>query len=80
MLGLNQLIDAQKEGEALLTSLTDDEKTIIQHYSYAAAEGLMQLGSQQKAAVNEIVMNAFRNGIGLGLQVRVINGELKRRS
>lgn len=79
MLGLQQLIDAQKQGERLLTNLTDDEKVIIQNYCYAAAGGLMQLGAQEKAHVNEIVMNAFRNGIALGSQVTITNGEIRRR-
>lgn len=79
VLGLQQLIDAQKRGEQLLTSLTDDEKVIIQNYCYAAAGGLMQLGAQNKAHVNEIVMNAFRNGIALGSQISISNGEIARR-
>jgi hypothetical protein len=79
LLNLQQLIDAQKRGEAQLTNLTDEEKTVIQAYCYAAAGGLLQAGVQNKAQFDEIVMNAFRNGIALGCQVEITNRAINRR-
>lgn len=79
MLGYQQLVEAQVKGEAQLSKLTGDERTIMQGYADSAADGLLQLGARQKASVNDIVLNAFRNGVALGTQIAIVNGIVERR-
>ena len=76
---LEQLLEAQRKGEALLMSLTEEEKTILMGYSYLAAGSLMQLGARQGAAVNDLVMNGVRVGIALGSQINISKGAITRR-
>jgi len=77
MIDLKEMIQRQQNGAMLIENLQADEKAILQHFCSLSAEGLLQLGEQRKAPVNEIVLNAMRNGIALGLQLIVENGEVK---
>jgi len=77
MIDLNEMLKRQQNGAMLIENLQSDEKTILQHFCSLSAEGLLQLGQQRKAPVNEIVINALKNGIALGLQLMIENGEVK---
>lgn len=79
MLNLQQLIEAQKTGSQAIDTLTEDEKIILQYYAQVAAEGLISLGHQHQATQNEVVMNAFRSGVGLGLRVSISGGKLSNK-
>jgi len=79
MLDLQKLLKEQQAGEKLLTSLTEQEKTVLSHFCWLSGNGLLELGTKQKASVNDVVMNALRNGIALGLRVSVVNKEIKER-
>lgn len=77
MIDLKDMIQRQQNGAMLIENLQPDEKSILQHYCSLSAEGLLQLGSERKAPINEIVINAMRNGIALGLQLMIENREVK---
>ena len=77
MIDLNEMIKRQQNGSALIEQLDTDEKEILQHFCSLSAEGLLELGKQRNAPVNEIVINALKNGIALGLQLMIENGEVK---
>jgi len=77
MIDLNEMIKRQQNGSALIEQLDTDEKEILQHFCSLAAEGLLELGANRKASMNEIIINAMKNGIALGLQLMVENGEVK---
>jgi len=76
MIDLKEMIKRQQNGAMLIESLQTDEKAILQHFCSLSAEGLLDLGKQRNAPVNEIIINAMRNGIALGLQLMVENGEV----
>lgn len=77
MIDLNEMIKRQQNGSMLIENLNQDEKAILQHFCSLSAEGLLQLGAERKAPVNEIVINAMKNGMALGLQLMIENGEVK---
>lgn len=77
MIDLKEMIQRQQNGAMLIENLQPDEKAILQHFCSLSAEGLLDLGKQRQAPVNEIIINAMRNGIALGLQLIVENGEVK---
>jgi len=77
MIDLKDMIKRQQNGAMLIENLQTDEKAILQHFCSMSAEGLLQLGEQRKAPVTEIVINAMRNGIALGLQLMIENREVK---
>lgn len=77
MIDLKEMIERQQNGTMLIDQLNPDEKAILQHYCSLSAQALLELAASRKAPVNEAVINAFRNGIGLGLQLMIENGEVK---
>ncbi len=79
MLDLNTLMLKQEEGEKLLSGLTPQEKTILSSFCWLSGNGLLTTASKKKASVNEVVMNAYRRGIALGITLSVQNSEVKVR-
>jgi len=77
MIDLNEMIKRQQNGGALIENLNQDEKAILQHFCSLSAEGLLDLGKQRNAPVNEIIVNAMKNGLALGLQLMIEDGEVK---
>jgi len=77
VIDLQDMIQRQQNGAALIEHLNPDEKAILKHFCSVSAEGLLKLGQSRKAPVNEILINAMRNGIALGLQLMIENGEVK---
>lgn len=77
MIDLNEMVQRQQYGAELLNQLQEDEKTILQHYCSMSAEALLQVGADRKAPVNEVIINAMKNGIALGLKLNIQNGEVK---
>jgi hypothetical protein len=80
MLDLNALLKKQKEGDRLVASLTPDESIILQNYCLLSAQGLIQAGLKRQESTNNIIINAFRNGICLGLGLEVRQGQVLERS
>jgi len=79
MIDFEEMKQRQALGQQDIDSLIDDEKTVLKHYCSLAAEALLRLGSQQKSPVDEIVINAFRLGIALGLHLEITAGEVRAR-
>lgn len=77
MIDLTEMIERQKNGVMLIEQLEPDEKDILKHYCSISAQALLELGEKQNAPINEVVINAVRTGIGLGLQLLIDNGEVK---
>lgn len=80
MLDLNALMKQQKEGNQILTTLSEDEEFILQNYALMAAQGLLQTGAQTKQSATNVVINAFRFGLCLGLELDISQGKVKERS
>ena len=79
MLDLNHLIAKQNEGNQLLTALTEDEMVILQNYSYLAMTTIIEEGVRRKDSIDNLILNAYRNGICLGLGIQVVNGSIEER-
>lgn len=77
MLDLNALIQKQKEGNQLLAGLQEDETVILQNYALLAARGILQ--AKRGESVTNLVLNAFRNGICLGLGLEATAGQIQER-
>ena len=69
----------QEEGQRDIDSLEGDERDILKHFCSLSTEALLRLGVQRKAPVDEVVINAFKNGIALGLRLSITNGEVRGR-
>jgi len=79
MIDFNEMKQRQEVGQQDIDSLIDDEKTVLMHYCSLATEALLRLGAQKKAPVDEVVINAYRNGIALGLHLEITAGEVRGR-
>lgn len=77
MLDCDALIKRQQQGIALLDSLQDNEKEVIKYYCSMLATGLVKMAESRKAPVDDIAVNAVKNGLALGLQLIIQNGEVK---
>jgi len=69
----------QEEGLNTIGTLEAEEKEVLQHYCSLATEALLRLGVKRKAPVDEVVLNAYKNGIALGLRLEVTQGEVQGR-
>jgi len=79
MIDFAEMKQYQEEGQKDIDSLEGDEKDILQHYCSLGTEALLRLGAQRKAPVDQVVINAFRTGIALGLKLQVTAGEVRGR-
>lgn len=79
MIDFNEMKQRQEEGLQDIDLLIDDEETVLKHYCSLATEALLRVGAQRKAPVDEVVINAFKNGIALGLRLTVAGGEVQGR-
>ena len=80
MIDFNEMKDRQQEGASLLDSLKEDEFTVLRHYCSLATEALVKMGTQRQATTDQIVINALKAGISLGLRLQVEEGEIQGRS
>ena len=80
MLDLNQLIQKQNEGNQALSSLNENEAAIMQNFGYFAMDAIITKGAKQNDSVDNLILNAYRNGICLGLGLQVVNGCIQERS
>ena len=76
MIDFEEMRRRQDEGLNSIGTLEADEKEILQHYCSLATEALLRLGVKRKAPVDEVVLNAYKNGIALGLRLQVTQGEI----
>jgi len=76
MIDFQDMNSRQQAGLSEINSLQDDERAVLQHYCSLATEALMKTGDQRKAPIDQMVINAYRYGIALGLQLQITQGEL----
>ena len=77
MIDFNEMTACQKAGLELVDTLQGDEKAILQHYLSLNTEALLRMASQAKKPFDEVVINALKNGIALGLKLEIINAEVR---
>ena len=77
MIDFQEMTRRQQEGLKQIDTLQGDESDILKHYCSLATEALLKLGVRRKAPVDEVVLNAYKNGIALGLKLQIKGGELK---
>ena len=79
MIDFDDMKRRQEEGQKLVDSLQEDESMVLRHYCSLATEALMKIGDQRESPVDQVVINALKNGIALGLRLQVAEGELQGR-
>jgi len=79
MIDFDDMKRRQEEGQKLVDSLQEDESMVLRHYCSLATEALMKIGGQRESPVDQVVINALKNGIALGLRLQVAEGELQGR-
>ena len=79
MIDFDDMKRRQEEGQKLVDSLQEDESMVLRHYCSLATEALMKIGDQRESSVDQVVINALKNGIALGLRLQVAEGELQGR-
>jgi hypothetical protein len=77
LIDLKEMIQRQQLGVQLIEQLVPDEKAVLQHYCSMAAEGLIDLAKKRNAPTNELVINAMKNGVALGLLLIFEDGQVK---
>ena len=80
MIDFDDMRRQQEEGLKLVDSLQEDESMVLRHYCSLATEALMKMGAQRQSPVDQVVINALKNGIALGLRLQVAEGEVQGRS
>jgi len=80
MLDLNHLLKKHAEGDRLLAILKPDETTILQNLFLLADQELAKAGREQNQSTTNIILNAFCNGLCLGLGLKIRQGEVLERS
>jgi len=79
MIDFDDMKRRQEEGLNLVDSLREDESMVIRHYCSLATEALIKMGAQRQSSTDQVVINALKNGIALGLRLQVAKGELQGR-
>ena len=79
MIDFDDMKRRQEEGQKLVDSLQEDESMVLRHYCSLATEALMKIGDQRESPTDQVVINALKNGIALGLRLQVAEGELQGR-
>ncbi|MFH0847181.1 MAG: hypothetical protein V1894_03885 [Chloroflexota bacterium] len=79
MIDFDDMKRRQEEGLNLVDSLQEDESAVIRHYCSLATEALIKMGAQRQSSTDQVVINALKNGIALGLRLQVKKGELQGR-
>ena len=79
MIDFDDMKRRQEEGSNLVDSLEEDESMVLRHYCSLATEALIKMGVQRESSTDQVVINALKNGIALGLRLQVSKGELQGR-
>jgi len=79
MIDFQDMVRRQQLGSAQITTLQGDEKAVLQHYCSLATEDVLTEGTKRNATIDQVVINAIRLGIGLGLELKITNGEVQGR-
>ncbi len=76
MLDFDTMMKLQKEGLQQIGTLQGETKGDLQLLCSLNTEALLKMGAQNKAPFDEVVVNAIKTGVALGLRVEIVNGQL----
>ncbi len=79
MLDFKEMLELQNQGSEVVSSLPDSEKDLLKYFCHLATTGILQEATRRKAPVADVVLNSYRAGLAMGLQLKVEQGEIKRR-
>jgi hypothetical protein len=68
-----------KSGNNAIESLSQDELAVIQNFCFLGASAILTAGVQEKKPMIEIILNAMRNGIALGLRIKIKEGKIEKK-
>ncbi len=79
MLSIEQMMAEIKSGNSVIESLSQEELTILQNFCFWGANAILTAGAQDKKPMIEIILNAMRNGVALGLRIKVKDGKIEKK-
>ncbi len=79
MIDFDDMKRRQEEGLNLVDALQEDELIVLRHYCSLSTEALIKMGAQRQSSTDQVVINALKGGIALGLRLQITNGEIKGR-
>ncbi len=79
MIDFDDMKRRQEEGLNLVDTLQEDELIVLRHYCSLSTEALIKMGAQRQSSTDQVVINALKGGIALGLRLQITNGELMGR-
>lgn len=79
MIDFQDMNKRQQEGLVAIESLQEQETSVLRHYCSMATEALLTESSHRKSSVDQVVINAYKYGIALGIQLKVVKGEIRGR-
>jgi hypothetical protein len=62
-----------------MATLGHDEEVVLQNYCLAAAQAVTKAGMAAQQTTNNIILNAFRTGMALGLGIDVAANKVRPR-
>jgi hypothetical protein len=77
MIDFKEMVKRQKQGVDRINSLSEDEGAVLRHFCSLAAEGINQAATKRNAPLEDTIFNGYINGVALGLQLIIENGEVK---
>lgn len=79
MLDLEELWKLQTDGAQQLATLLPTEKSMLQSDLALLTNGIITESMKHEPDVGSLVLNAYRCGVAIGLQLTIENGVIKPR-
>ncbi len=79
MIDAKDMVKRHEEGNSELLTLHPEEEAVLQHYCSILTDALIAAAAQRGAGVDQAIVNGIRTGLALGLQLSIVNGEVKGR-
>ncbi|MDP2660854.1 MAG: hypothetical protein Q8R28_09005 [Dehalococcoidia bacterium] len=76
MIDAKELVKRHEAANANLASLQEDESAVLQHYCSMITDEFLKAVASGKAPLDQIIINAMRTGITLGLAISIQDGEV----
>ena len=79
MIDFDDMQRRQLEGFKQVDSLQGDELAVLQHYCSLATEELVKVTDKSFIPKDQLVINALKYGIAMGLRLQITEGEIQGR-
>ena len=79
MIDLDRMRDLYIAGNKALGGLTDKEKDLLIGFCALAGQDILKNAQANHMTTQVTIINAYQFGIGMGLSLKIENGEMKER-